>query len=378
MRLPALIGVLLLLWVGAEITSEAGETDSDLASTIDSLLKKASSNGAGYAVIVEVDGEIILSKGYGYANRDRGTAFTPGTIAQIGSLTKQFTATAILQLAEAGDVDIAAPIKHYIPEIKAPVGDVTLHHLLTHSSGLPEYCGDDFDRLSRDEFLHDCLTLPLLFEPGSDFAYSNVGYGAIAAVLEFITKQDFEAYLEEAVLRPNGLKSTGHFFSGDSGEGLAHGYLESRDMGNIAEQIRALGNNWWNLKGNGGMQASVLDMHAWYKTLNGDGALGQKVRARLTTPHSPWVDGVAEGYGWYFRSDDDGRMRQMSHSGSDGVFFSYYWHRLDKRVFMYFVGNSGEEPTKVALRKVLGIVTSRFDCSGSVDKIVVTTIGCAD
>lgn len=361
MRPLTLISVLALSWVSAEMTSEAGENDPDLASTIDSLLEEASSNGAGYAVIVEVDGEIILSKGYGYADRDRSTAFTPETIAQIGSLTKQFTATAILQLAEAGDVDIAAPIKHYIPGVEAPVGDVTLHHLLTHSSGLPEYCGDDFDRLSRDEFLHNCLTLPLLFEPGSDVAYSNIGYGALAAVLEFVTKQDFEACLEEAVLRPNGLRSTGHFFSGGSGAGLAHGYLESRDMGNIAEQIRALGNNWWNLKGNGGMQASALDMHAWYKVLNGGGALSQNVRVQLTTPHSPWVGGVAEGYGWYFRSDDDGRMRQMSHSGSDGVFFSYYWHRLDQRAFMYFVGNSGEEPTKVALRKVLGVVTSTFD-----------------
>jgi CubicO group peptidase (beta-lactamase class C family) len=132
-------------------------------------------------------------------------------------------------------------------------------------------------------------------------------------------------------------------------------------MGNIAEQIRALGKHWWNLKGNGGMQASALDMHAWYKVLNGDGALSQNVRAQLTTPHSPWADGVAEGYGWYCRSDDDGRMRQMSHSGSDGVFFSYYRHRLDRRAFMCFVGNSGEEPAKDVLRKVLGILTSSFD-----------------
>lgn len=190
-------------------------------------------------------------------------------------------------------------------------------------------------------------------------AYSNVGYGAIAAVIEFVTEQDFEAYLEDEILRPNGLKATGHLFPEDLDADFARGYLEDEDMGNIAEQIAALEGNWWSLKGNGGMQASTQDMYAWYQVLNGAGVLSDNVRAELTVPHLPWSDGVAEGYGWYFRSDDDARIRQMSHSGSDGVFFSYYWHQPDEQAFMYFVGNSGEEPTLKVLREVLGILNTR-------------------
>jgi CubicO group peptidase (beta-lactamase class C family) len=357
----ALISFSALLLGCIQAGGEAAKDDFDLSSNIDAVLREASSDGSGFAIIVELDGEIILSRGYGYADRARHLAFTPASIAQIGSLTKQFNAAAILHLAEAGDIDIAAPLSNYIPEVEPPVGDVTLHQLLTHSSGLPEYCGEDFEPVSRDEFVDTCLSLPLVFEPGTDVAYSNVGYSAIAAVIEFVTERNFEVYLEDEILRLNGLTTAGHLFPENLDADFARGYLEDDDMGNIAEQIEALEGNWWNLKGNGGMQASTRDMYAWYQVLNGEGVLSDNVRAELTAPHSPWADGVAEGYGWYFRSDDEARIRQMSHSGSDGVFFSYYWHRIDKRAFMYFVGNSGEEPTKKVLREILTIFNTMFD-----------------
>jgi len=341
--------------------SEASEEEVNLSSRIDAVLSEASSDGSGFAVIVELDSQIILSKGYGYADREKNTAFTPASIAQIGSLTKQFNAAAILQLAEDGEVELAAPLRKYIPGVEPTVGEITLHQLLTHSSGLPEYCGDDFEPVSRDEFIDVCLALPLVFEPGTDVAYSNVGYGAIAVVIELVTDRDFETYLKEEILRLNGLNETGHLFPENLDANFARGYLEDQDMGNVANRIEELDRNWWNLKGNGGMQASTQDMYAWYKSLNGDGALSAFIRAELTTPHSSWVDGVAEGYGWYFRSVDGVRVRQMSHSGSDGVFFSYYWHRPDNRAFMYFVGNSGEEPTKKTLREILGIFNAMFD-----------------
>jgi len=342
---------------------EAASRGFDFPSNIDELLREASSDGAGFAIVVELDGEILLSKGYGLADRARNLAFTPASIAQIGSLTKQFNGAAILHLAEAGEVELEAPLKNYIPEVEPPIADVTLHQLLTHSSGLPEYCGDDFEPINRADFVRVCLNSPLVFEPGTDVAYSNVGYAAIAAVIEFVTEMTFEAYLEDAVLRPNGLRETGHFFPENSDAVFARGYRENIDMGNIAENIEALESSWWNLKGNGGMQSSTNDMYAWYQVINGEGALSDYIRSELTIPHLPWSDGVSEGYGWYFRSDDDMNIQQMSHSGSDGVFFSYYWHRIDEGAFMYFVGNSGEEPTLKVLREILAIFNTLFDGS---------------
>ena len=364
MKRSMLFAVLSLVLGSAGGETIRDESGSEVASAIDLVLQTASLNGSGYAIILEVDGNLVLSDGYGYADREQKIAFTPATVAQIGSLTKQFTATAILELAAQNAVALDQPIKNYIPELTSSAGTVTIKQLLTHSSGLPEYCGDDFDRVGRDEFIRTCLSRPLRVEPGTDKAYSNVGYGAIAAIIEYVSGQKFEDYLSKAVLRPNGLSSTGHYFTRDRDLEFARGYLNGRDVGNIAEKIQALGNEWWNLKGNGGMQASIMDMYTWYKALNGTGVLRDVVSGQLTTPHSPWVDGVAEGYGWYFRSDDSGRLRQMSHSGSDGVFFSYYWHRLDNRAFMYFVGNSGEEPVKRTLREILSLLTANLPSPG--------------
>ena len=111
-------------------------------------------------------------------------------------------------------------------------------------------------------------------------------------------------------------------------------------------------------QGRWGNAASVSDMYRWYKVLNGDGELNNDVRIELVKPHAPWISNLAEGYGWYFRSDEDQNIRQMSHSGSDGIFFSYYWHRVDENKFLYFVGNSGEEETKHVLRQILEVLTS--------------------
>lgn len=363
MKILVLIALLSLLPLNAG--AEPSDSRFEIMNAIDSVLREASLDGSGYAIIVEIDGNVIMNKGYGYADRENDIPFKLTTVAQIGSLTKQFTATAILQLEEDGIVDLEKPIRNYIPELTTSVGEVTAKQLLTHSSGLLEYCGEDFERVSRDEFIRDCLSRPLTFEPGTRTSYSNVGYSAIAAIVEYSTGQFFEDYLLECVLRPNGLDSTDHIFSGDPEHEFAQGYLEGRDAGNIAERIRTLGDEWWNLKGNGGIQASTLDMYAWYKKLNTDGSLAAGIRDELTVPHSPWADGIAEGYGWYFRNDDSGRVRQMSHSGSDGVFFSYYWHRLDEHAFMYFVGNSGEEPTKNSLRRILGLLTSYIQDMGS-------------
>lgn len=351
----AACGLTTLLLTAA---SSAAPQSPDIATAVATLLTAEAGDGAGFAIVIEVDDELILKQGFGYANRAERLPFTPETVAQIGSLTKQFTATAVLQLAAAGDLDLHEPIGQYIEGLSPPVADITAHQLLTHSAGLAEYCGDDFDRISFTRFIDRCLDTRLRFPPGTDSAYSNVGYVALAALVTQVSGRSFASYLDARVLGPNGLEKTGHFIEHDPTVVMAHGYRGKRDRGNIADRLRALGDDWWALQGAGGMQASVNDIYAWYKALNGSGSLAADVRKRLTSPHTPWVDGLAEGYGWFFRSDNDERVVQMSHSGSDGVFFCYYWHRPVDNVFVYFVGNSGEERSIEVLGDVLRTVRS--------------------
>ena len=116
-----------------------------IAQKIDAVLKDAARHGFGGAVLVEVDGVPILKAGYGYADRARKIPFTVDTVAQIGSITKSMTAMALLQLRDAGRIDLQASVKTYLPEAAEPAASLTLHSLLTHHSGLADTCGEDFE-----------------------------------------------------------------------------------------------------------------------------------------------------------------------------------------------------------------------------------------
>lgn len=333
---------------------------AEAVARIDRRLASAAADGSGFAIIVERNGAVILRRGYGLANRATGEPFTTHTIAQIGSLTKQFTATAALTLAHRGALDLEAPVKTYLPGAPPALAPVTLKQLMTHTGGLPEYCGEDFDRMPLATMLSGCLSRPLLFAPGTGYGYSNPGFSVVAAVVEAVSGQPLESFLRDEILRPNGLRHTGYSFPRASRKGFARGYLNGKDQGLISDRISALGDDWWNLKGNGGIQASAEDMYRWHLALAGEGRLDAETRRALRTPQTEWKDGVAEGYGWFFRDDGTGQARQMGHSGSDGVFFAAYWDRLHDGVFLYFVGNGGEGPVKAALSEVLGIVREAF------------------
>ncbi len=352
---------LYLFLFSATFACAGPESELPVLMDVDAVLEKHSADGSGFVILLEVDGLLVFSKGYGYADRAPQRRFTPKTVAQIGSITKQFTATAVLQLAEAGKIDLDAPIADYLPSIAVHARTATIHQILTHSAGFPGYCGSDFTRFSKADMLEKCLAEPLQFEPGAQYAYSNAGYAVLGMAIEAVTGESLENHIKNNVLRPNGLNRTGYHFPVEPESGLAHGYRNGEDRGVISDRIAEMGEDWWNLKGNGGIQASSLDMYAWYKALNGRaGVLSPWVREQLTKPHTPWKDGVAEGYGWFFRDDGTDMVRQMSHSGSDGVFFSYYWHRPEEKLFLYFVGNSGEEPSVEALRKILDILRDHF------------------
>ena len=347
----------LLVFAGCRhAPSSTIEPLNSVAAEIDALLTDASADGSGFAVAIEVDDELILRKGYGLANRESGTPFTPQTIAQVGSLSKQFTATAILMLADQGALDLDAPLATYVTGIPGQARQATLRQLLIHASGLPEYCGRDFQRRSRDDFVATCLSAPLLFKPGERSEYSNVGYSALALVIENVSGYDLDSFLKTHMLRPNGLSHTGYDFPEVDRGLLAHGYRDDEPQGVISDQISSMDGEWWNLKGNGGMQASVDDMYAWYAALNTDSAVPAGVRAQLISPQTPWVDGRGTGFGWFFRDEGTGRVQRMNHAGSDGVFYSTYWHRPEDSLFVYLVGNSGESSSQSVALKIFTIL----------------------
>jgi CubicO group peptidase (beta-lactamase class C family) len=180
-----------------------------------------------------------------------------------------------------------------------------------------------------------------------------MGLSMAAAAVEAASGQRWEDYLRDHVWRPFGMTHTGWTFQERTDARFAFGYDKGIAEHPIANKIAALDGADWNLKGNGGIQASANDMRRYYK-----GVMGQPkaVKDLMLTAHAKEEPGVLAGYGLAFRTDDAGKVYRIGHGGSDGVFFSYLAIYPEQNAFMYFVGNNGEEPVKDELKGVLKIL----------------------
>ena len=239
------LAISLALFAMLTACESAGSSaaSDDLADKIGEAMKSFETDrGFSGALIVEANGEPVMEAGYGYADRENEIPFTIDTVAQIGSLTKQFTAIAALTLADEGLLHLYQPIKTYLPEAPEQAARITLHQLMTHSSGMPEYCGKgDFIPLSRDEVVSNCLSQPLLFEPGTRSEYSNPGYSVVAAIIERVTGKSLEEILQEKIFAPNGLNTAGYRYNGRDDLSFAYGYDGDEKQPVISDSIDELG-----------------------------------------------------------------------------------------------------------------------------------------
>jgi len=276
---------------------------------------------AGCVVLVDGD-RPLLAEGYGLADRERGVPWSPATVSTVGSITKQFTGAAILKLAEERRVAIDASMSAYLEAVPPDKRDITLHHLLTHSSGVVDLPGaGDWDPIGRDELVARALSEPLAFPPGEGYAYSNAGYSLLGAILERVTGASYEAWLRERLLLPAGLFETGYLLP-SWGEGrLAQGYGPEGRWGTVLERPMAPDGPWWVLRANGGIHSTAWDMVRWSRAIQ---------KGRVLSPSSLeayWAPHVDEGggesfyaYGWV--ATEIGGERVITHNGGNGIFFA--------------------------------------------------------
>jgi CubicO group peptidase (beta-lactamase class C family) len=325
------------------------------AEAINAELVRRLNDGMNSAIIAEKDGAVILKAGYGWANRAARLPFSANTIAQVGSLTKQFTAAAIVDLSFKNQLRFSDPISRYLKEVPPAARSITLHQLLTHTAGLVENCGGDFARLTRAEMISQCLAT---VKPPGQFLYSNLGYSVLAAVVESVTHKSLETYLFDRFFKPLKMKSTGYFFTDALHERMAVGYSAMGTNPPISDNLKTMGDAFWNLKGNGGIQASVEDMYLWYRALTRGPSITSAMRESLMTPYVARDAEVKYGYGWFIRTRD-GQVEHISHSGSDGVFLSVFvWRPLDK-AFFYFVTNNRSKGGAETARAIIKIIEGK-------------------
>jgi CubicO group peptidase (beta-lactamase class C family) len=355
-----LIAWLLVCW-GAEAHASQPAAppvvEGPLAARLDACLDQHAHNGFSGSILVAQEGRVILSKGYGLADRSRKTPVTADTVFDICSLSKQFTAAAILKLEMQGQLQVTDPIDKFFAGVPPDKRRITLHHLLTHTAGLPNILGDDSPPNSREEMLREALASKLRFQPGQRWAYSNLGYSLLAAVVELRSGVSLERFLRDNVFEPAGLAETGFRLPDWPPDAIAHGYRRGADLGSPLAHHMAADGPYWNLRGNGGVLSTVGDLYRWHVALQDENVLSQAAKEKYFAPHmrEDATDQRFYGYGWTMTTTNRGTKR-IGHSGSDGIFRSDFAWYPDENVLLIITSNVAEQSCLSVERHLLPII----------------------
>jgi CubicO group peptidase (beta-lactamase class C family) len=387
---PALGAALLLAASVACRSDEPGTVGAvDHAAKIDDVVTAFHDAGQlNGSVLVAENGEVIYEKGVGWANVAWEIPNTPDTKHRIGSVTKQFTSALVLQLAEEGKIELQAPIRTYLPGYPEPQGSkVTVHHLLNHTSGIPSYTGlPDFGAMVRDPYEPDELiavvsSLPLEFEPGTDWAYNNSGYFLLGRILENVTGEDYADLLRERLLAPVGLDDSGY----DDYAGI-----ESREAEGYRNALTGLEHAAYldtSLPYAAGMMYStVRDLYAWDRALY-DGATPFGEMGTKELWFTPGLQDYA--YGWHVADVQVGEegptVRVIEHGGGINGFSTAFRRYPGQQNLVVVIdnaeGNSGavadqiarvlyDQPVEAPKPEIARVVVSTFEQEGTEAGIV--------
>jgi CubicO group peptidase (beta-lactamase class C family) len=319
----------------------------------------------GVSVAVVRGDESLVARGYGVADRETGARATAATVYPIGSISKQFTAAAILRLVERGALALDDPVSRHLPGYAPAGGTVRVRHLLRQTSGirefftLPAFAEGNAD-LNRptSELVAMIEREPLGFRPGTRWSYSNSNYTVLAQILERVTGQPYERGLEDDFFRPLGLGATHPCAPRPSGEHQARGYGRTA-TGVVAVPPENM--NW--ARGDGGLCSTVEDLARWMRAL----AAGHAVSPpsyRLMTSRERLGDGTSPDYGYGLSLVPlDGQVRKVAHNGAiagyTGTLAHYPDHDLTIAVLTNLADARSESIEKTIARDLLGLPAPR-------------------
>ncbi len=268
----------------------------------------------GMSIAILRGDSVLLAKGYGFANREHRVPATDSTIYQSGSVGKQFTAAAIVTLIREGKIRLDDPIRKYIPQAPSGWNKVTIRHLLTHTSGIPDYTGNmvDFRKDYTEEQLATIYSkLKLDFQPGATWSYSNTGYALLGFVVRKVTGQFYGDYLRDRVFQPLGMRTARVISEADIVPNRAAGYeLVKGEVRNQSWVSPSL-----NTTADGALYFTVRDMAQWAIGLNHARIPDSTGLAMSWTPVT-LNDGGTYPYGFGWGVEDQRGHPRIGHGGS--------------------------------------------------------------
>jgi D-alanyl-D-alanine carboxypeptidase len=339
---PAL-SQLALLWVlvtyGLAPSAARAEAGSKFPEQADALMKEyVQGDLFTGTVLVARDGKPIFRRAYGAANREWMIPNTVDTRYRIGSITKQFTAAAVLQLADENKLSLDDPIEKYLPGLPASWGQAKIRQLLSHTSGIPSHTSaDDSDvkllpvKHTPDELIALLKDLPLNYEHGTKFKYNNMGYVLLGRIIETVSGMSYPNYLEKKLLKPLHLRNSGY----DDGRvvisQLAQDYTDGVD-----KVVKGRFVDMSNTYAAGAMYSTVDDLLAWQQLL-----MSGKVLSPVSL-NAMFTDGGHHyGFGWFIRENLSRKL--LEHGGNVGAYSSLLAFYPGDKLTVIVLSNYGDE-----------------------------------
>lgn len=297
------------------------------------------------SVLIGIDGKIGFEKGYGFADEEWNTRNTPTTKFRIASMTKQFTAACILLLQERGKLSVHDPISRYLSDLPASWQAITIHQLLTHTSGLPNYTSaPKIKELNRSgatpkEMIDLVINLPLEFKPGTKLMYTNTGYILLGMIIEKVSGQSYDAFLATNIFGPLEMVNSGYDKASDilsnraSGYQIKDGHLVNADFIDMSIPFSA-----------GGIYSTVEDMYRWNEALANGKLLSADSIHQMFDVY-PETAAYASHYGYGVVITQRFGRTLYYHGGGVNGFSSVIQRYPKERICIVVLSNSGPVKT---------------------------------
>ncbi|MBV9959161.1 MAG: beta-lactamase family protein [Acidobacteria bacterium] len=344
-RALAIAHILMLATLAVAQTKEADSRSAQ----VDALMSRWSQGRTpGAAVIIIKDGEVLYRKGYGLANLESGTSISPATPFDIASVAKQFTAMAVMMLVERGKLSYTDSPAKFFPELAPFAQQVSIRHLLNHTSGLPDYSiyWKEGEKLNRDHARHtseDVLKFlaqqkKLNFAPGEKWEYSNSGYVVLALIVGKVSGQPFPQFLKENIFTPLGMNGTYVYDEAHAQANAAIGYVQKDSSFKQAD---------WNphnlIYGDGRFMSTVEDLYKWDQALYTEKLVKARTLREAFTSGA-LNDGTKVNYGFGWGMGKYLGLPFVSHSGGEDGFVAQLL-RLPEQKFSVIVLSNFEQLT---------------------------------
>ena len=350
MRLAALAVLCCALGANAQ-TGTAAAIDS----FVEAEMRRQRIPGVALAVVR--DAQMIVERGYGLANIEHRVAVKPDTVFQSGSIGKQFTAAAVLMLAEDGKLSLDDPLTKFLPDTPASWNGISVRHLLNHTSGMADY-PDSFELRrdhSEDELLAMIKTAPLAFAPGERWSYSNLGYVTLGILIRKLSGEFYGDVLRKRIFDPLGMGTARVISESDIVPNRAAGYRLVRG---------ALANHEWvapsvNTTADGSLYLTVVDMAKWDAALNGASLLAPASLERMWAP-ARLNDGRTHPYGFGWHTGRVHGHRVAFHGGAWQGFQSFVVRFLDRRLTIVVFSNLRQAHASRLARGIAAVFHPEF------------------